>query len=106
LPSPRRYHTACVNEGLIYILGGRDQDDLRDLHTFDLENLKWEKIEVSPESLKPRRNHSAVFIGSSLIMFGGYHDKSQNDLCVLHLCAGKKSKTTHEEKTIDSNRMM
>ena len=47
LPSTRWGHTACVHHNLIYILGGRNESDISDLHTFDIDTRKWTEIDIS-----------------------------------------------------------
>lgn len=73
-----------MHDELVYILGGRNETDLSDLYSFDLENQKFERINVV-KSPPARRRHSAVFIASSLLMFGGFDGDFYNDLNVLHL---------------------
>ena len=84
-PSTRWGHTASVYGDKMYILGGRNEIDISDLFVFDPETLKWSEITFSGRIPVPRRRHSAVFISSSLVMFGGFDGNFYNDLHALHL---------------------
>lgn len=44
LPSTRWGHAAATNEGKLYILGGRNEQDICDLHEFDPVAKKWREI--------------------------------------------------------------
>jgi len=75
----------------MYILGGRNEIDISDLFVFDPETLKWSEITFSGRIPIPRRRHSAVFISSSLVMFGGFDGNFYNDLYALHLNDQRKN---------------
>ena len=85
LPGTRWGHAAVVNDDKVYILGGRNEQDISDLYYLDFKTEKWSEIKTKHQLPKPRRRHSAVFIRGSLIMFGGFDGDFYNDLHVLHL---------------------
>ena len=85
LPSTRWGHAAVTNDDKVYILGGRNEQDINDLHFLDFKTKKWTGIKIRHQLPKPRRRHSAVFISGSIIMFGGFDSEFFNDLHVLHL---------------------
>lgn len=41
VPSTRWGHAASVYKDKLYILGGRNNDDINDLHCFDIDKKKW-----------------------------------------------------------------
>jgi hypothetical protein len=49
-----------------------------------METACWNEIKLKGPLPKPRRRHSSVFIGSSLMMFGGFDGNFYNDLYILH----------------------
>ena len=102
-PSSRWGHTACVYQDQIYIHGGRNENDIADLHVFDPNLKKWSRLALKERLPKPRRRASAVFIASSLIMFGGFDGEFYNDLHALHL--NEKAKRTNyiSPSTLDSD---
>lgn len=85
VPSSRWGHTASVYQDCIYVHGGRNDHDISDLHVFDPNVKKWSEIQLRQRIPKPRRRASAVFISSSLLLFGGFDGEFYNDLHALHL---------------------
>lgn len=75
----------------MYILGGRNDIDLNDVFVFDPATESWFEIEIIQRIPKPRRRHTAVFIASSLIIFGGFDGEFYNDLYCMHLNSPAKS---------------
>jgi hypothetical protein len=86
-PSSRWGHTANVFKDKVYVHGGRNDADVGDLWVFDADNqsLKWSQVPLQQPIPKPRRRGSAVFISSSLVLFGGFDGEFYNDLHTLHL---------------------
>lgn len=84
VPSTRWGHAAAVYQDRLYILGGRNNDDINDLHCLDIDLCQWSQVEIGHPMPKPRRRHSAVFVSSSLVMFGGFDGEFFNDLHLLH----------------------
>jgi N-acetylneuraminic acid mutarotase len=70
-------------EDKIYICGGRNESDLNDVYCYDLTTSKWKFKECGGTQPKPKRRHSACFIGGSLVIFGGFDGNVFNDLHVL-----------------------
>lgn len=90
VPSTRWGHAAATYQGKLYILGGRNESDINDLHEFSLEDMSWKEIEIVDPKFKPRRRHSAVFISGSLITFGGFDGSFFNDMNILDLQATER----------------
>jgi N-acetylneuraminic acid mutarotase len=84
-PSTRWGHAATTNEGKLYILGGRNEQDVCDIFEFNHSEMKWREIEIADPKPKPRRRHSAIFVSGSLIMFGGFDGGFYDDLNILDL---------------------
>lgn len=84
-PSTRWGHAATTYQGKLYILGGRNEQDICDVHEFDPFLNKWTEIQIADPKPKPRRRHSAIFISGSLIMFGGFDGNFFNDVNILNL---------------------
>lgn len=83
VPSTRWGHSAAVYKEKLYILGGRNEQDIIDLHEFDAEELKWRSIDIQGPLPKARRRHSCLFVSGSLIMFGGFDGNFYNDMNIL-----------------------
>lgn len=71
-------------------MGGRNEIDLDDLLVYDPNSNTWTKIELIQRIPKPRRRHSAVFVSSSLVMFGGFDSEFYDDIYALHIKAAAK----------------
>ena len=84
MPSTRWGHAAAVYDDKLYILGGRNNDDINDLHCLDLDLKKWSQIDIGHPMPKPRRRHSAVFVSSTLVMFGGFDGEFFNDMHLIN----------------------
>ena len=84
VPSTRWGHAAAVHGNKLFILGGRNNDDINDLHSFDLDQKRWSQIEIGHPMPKARRRHSAVFVSSTIAMFGGFDGEFFNDMHLLH----------------------
>jgi N-acetylneuraminic acid mutarotase len=80
VPSTRWGHAAATYGSKLYILGGRNEQDIIDLHEFDADEMKWREVEFNGVLPKARRRHSAVFVSGSLVMFGGFDGNFYNDL--------------------------
>lgn len=100
VPSTRWGHAATTSNGKLYILGGRNEQDVIDLHEFDPVLNKWKEIELSEPKPKARRRHSALFISGSLVMFGGFDGNFYNDLNVLDFQTPKKQIISIQSSTI------
>jgi len=85
VPSSRWGHTASVYNDQIYIYGGRNDQDISDLHVLDPTEKTWTELQLRQRVPKPRRRASAVFIASTLMLFGGFDGEFYNDLHALHL---------------------
>mmetsp|Transcript_27060 Transcript_27060/g.36164 ORF Transcript_27060/g.36164 Transcript_27060/m.36164 type:complete len:155 (+) Transcript_27060:539-1003(+) len=84
VPSSRWGHAAAVACDKLYILGGRNNEDISDLHCFEIDKSKWTKLEIGYPLPKPRRRHSAIFVASTIVMFGGFDGDFFNDMHLLH----------------------
>ena len=73
-PCARFGHTATLINGTkMFIFGGwNGKDYYNDLFILDLEIMAWTKPMVSGPEPSPRQGHSAILIGSNLIVHGGF----------------------------------
>ena len=80
VPSGRYGHTAVLMEYSIYIWGGYPYCDV--LYSFDVDNHRWSKPNVSGTVPKPRAYHSACALGKVMYVYGGNTQVTQctNDL--------------------------
>jgi N-acetylneuraminic acid mutarotase len=83
VPSTRWGHAASTYNGQLYILGGRNESDIIDLHNFNFKTQKWKEIKAHGQMPKPRRRHSSVFVGNSIVMFGGFDGSFFNDMQIM-----------------------
>lgn len=66
-------HTSTVLNDKIYIFGGRFSNDLNDLLVIDLQSNAIRSVKGALDAPIPRRRHCAAFMGSSLLVFGGFN---------------------------------
>lgn len=83
-------HTASVNEDKIYVFGGRFCNDLNDILVLDPSKDQITTLKVQGELPKARRRHSACFLGSCMLIFGGFNGEYFNDLNYIKINQTKK----------------
>jgi len=66
-------HTSVSYYNKIYVFGGRFSSDLNDIIMIDPETCYSKTIKVQGDLPKARRRHSCVFVGSCMIIFGGFN---------------------------------
>lgn len=66
-------HTSAVYNNKIYVFGGRFCNDLNDILVLDPSRDQITNIKIQGDSPKARRRHSACFLGSSMLIFGGFN---------------------------------
>ena len=60
--------------------------DLNDLYCFDVATQTWyNKYNHDSHIPKSRRRHSAVFIGRSMVLFGGFDGRYLNDMYYINV---------------------
>ncbi|CAD8076570.1 unnamed protein product [Paramecium sonneborni] len=80
-----KWGQSCILfDDLFYLFGGRDDKDSDELYSFDLQNSKIQIIK-NENKIKARRKHCASIVGNSLVIYGGFNGKYQNDLCFYEL---------------------
>jgi N-acetylneuraminic acid mutarotase len=89
-PSPRANMGSCVFKGKVVIFGGHgglnyERKNFNDLHTFDFETEKWEKL--APVNGGPEgRGGCSVFAkadeaGDKIFIYGGWNsEKHYNEI--------------------------
>ena len=100
VPSTRWGHAASTFNGKLFIVGGRNEQDVIDMHEFDPVTMKWREIEFNGVLPKPRRRHSALFVSNSLVMFGGFDGNFFNDLNIVDLNQTTKSQVIVSQTSI------
>jgi hypothetical protein len=78
-------HTSTVLGDKIYVFGGRFSNDLNDLLAIDLSSGVIRNVKGALDAPIPRRRHCAAFMGSSLLVFGGFNGEYFNDLHYITL---------------------
>lgn len=73
-------HSSTVFDSKIYIFGGRFSSDLQDILVIDPGRESIKSLKVNGELPKARRRHSAVFVGSCMLVFGGFNGEYFNDM--------------------------
>lgn len=67
-------HSSSYYKNKIYVFGGRFSSDLNDLLMIDLEAGTIKVVNKAiVNAPSPRRRHSSAFMGSSLLVFGGFN---------------------------------
>ena len=101
VPSTRWGHAAATLNEKLYILGGRNEQDVNDLHEFDYNNMKWSQVELNGQMPRPRRRHSALFVSGTLIMFGGFDGSFFNDMHLLDFQKSNKQTITISPSSLE-----
>ena len=95
--TPRWGQSTHYYDGLIYVFGGRSSEDLQDLFSLDPRTGEVKVIEAEA-SPKARRRHSGGFIGSCLVLFGGFDGNYFNDYFYINLHSNiEKIATIHQQ---------
>ncbi len=70
-PSPRSEHSAVVNDGNVYIVGGKDENGypLQDFWAFDPDSNAWKKLNDFPYG--KIHGHTSVVYQDNLLIYGG-----------------------------------
>jgi N-acetylneuraminic acid mutarotase len=88
VPSTRWGHAAAVmDQDKLFILGGRNDSDVSDIHCYDIVSNHWHQIEVGHQIPSPRRRHSCIFVSNCLVMFGGFDGEFFNDINIMDMSA-------------------
>ena len=77
-------HSSAVYDNKIYIFGGRFSNDLNDLLVLDIEKNTLKALKTSADLPRARRRHSACFVGSCMLIFGGFNGDYYNDLYYIN----------------------
>lgn len=93
-------HTSAVYEDKIYVYGGRFCNDLSDILVLDPEKDQITNLKVYGEAPKARRRHSACFLGSSMLIFGGFNGEYFNDLHYIKISSNKKKSMGTDSLTL------
>jgi hypothetical protein len=81
-------HSSAVFDGKIYVFAGRFSSDLNDVLVIDVENNSLKGLKIGgliADHPKPRRRHCAGFVGSCMIIFGGFNGEYFNDLHYINV---------------------
>lgn len=90
-PTSRWGHSATVlNEKSLFILGGRNENDISDVHVFDADSESWSPLQIDQSAPKPRRRHSCILVSGCVVMFGGFDGEFYNDLHLLDVLPTQK----------------
>ena len=112
LPNTRWGHAAAVmDDDKLIVLGGRNDQDINDIHCFDMKTQNWQEIKVGYPVPKPRRRLSCILVSNSLVMFGGFDSEFYDDLHALDLRKlsneeVKKKKANQSTKDTDYAQMV
>lgn len=97
-------HSTAVFDGKIYVFAGRFSSDLNDVLVIDVENNSLKGLKIGgpqTDHPKPRRRHCAAFVGSCMIIFGGFNGEYFNDLHYINVLELKsKPEVAYEDKFI------
>lgn len=90
-------HTSYHYAGSIYVFGGRSEEDLNDLLKIDPKTGEVSRLETSSKP-QARRRHSGGFIGSCMVIFGGFDGSYFSDLIYINLISLDQQKKEDEVK--------
>ena len=78
-------HTSAVFDDKIYIYGGRIQHDHTGVLVIDPHQHTIRELNIEGAEPQTRRRHSASFIGSNMLIFGGSSNEYYNDLHYINV---------------------
>lgn len=81
-------HSSVVFDNKIYVFAGRFSSDLNDVLVIDVKTNSLKGLKIagnSNENPKPRRRHCAAFVGSCMVIFGGFNGEYFNDLYYINV---------------------
>ena len=81
-------HSSAVFDGKIYVFAGRFSSDLNDVLVIDVQTNSLKGLKMGGNAAdypKPRRRHCAGFVGSCMIIFGGFNGEYFNDLHYINV---------------------
>lgn len=99
LPPPRRDYSLVTDGQQVLLFGGRGEDTLADLWTFDLSNGTWSEI-TTAQGPPARFGHNAIFDADSsrMLVFGGQAGSTFfNDVWTFDLTTGEWSELQNNE---------
>jgi N-acetylneuraminic acid mutarotase len=94
-------HTSVVYEDKIYVFGGRFCNDLNDILVLDPSKDQITMLKLQGELPKARRRHSSCFLGSSMLIFGGFNGEYFNDLHYINIVNSKKKIGANSSIAVD-----
>ena len=77
-------HSSHYYKGEIFVFGGRASEDMNDLVAINVENGEARKVPTYHEPAA-RRRHGGGFIGSALVLFGGFDGNYFDDSFYINL---------------------
>jgi hypothetical protein len=83
-------HTSTVYDDKIYVFGGRFCNDLNDILVLDPQKDQITTAKISGDIPRARRRHSACFLGSSMLIFGGFNGEYFNDLHYINFTTPRR----------------
>ena len=69
-------HSTAVFDNKIYVFAGRFSSDLNDVLVIDVSNNSLKGLKITGNTNdhpRPRRRHCAGFVGSCMVIFGGFN---------------------------------
>ena len=73
-PMARHFHAAVTVGSSFYVLFGKSNGYMNDLHRFDPAARRWERIESHNSAPSRRYGHAAVEWGGDVYVYGGFDD--------------------------------
>ncbi|KAJ2771473.1 hypothetical protein IWQ56_001770, partial [Coemansia nantahalensis] len=93
IPEAREGHTATFIGRTMFVFGGELESRACDdgLYAYNMANSTWYRVPMQGEPLQGRKGHTAVAVGSKMLVFGGTADgQFLNDLVSFDVRAASK----------------
>ncbi|CAN1784467.1 RING finger protein B, partial [Linum perenne] len=85
-PSQRWGHSSCYSNGALYIFGGCcGGQHLSDVQKLNMATMSWTTLETTGPNPGPRDSHSAVILGTQMVVFGGSSNNGSKKVNHLHI---------------------
>ncbi|CAG8461243.1 14775_t:CDS:10 [Cetraspora pellucida] len=101
IPFPRKYHSATIVDGIIYVFGGINQEgkELGDLTSFQINTQRWFMFQKMGPSPSPRHLHTMSAENEKVFVFGGESTKSPkpDEDGVIHILDTSRIKYPSQE---------
>ncbi|CAG8467955.1 11154_t:CDS:10 [Scutellospora calospora] len=110
IPYPRKYHSATIVDGIIYVFGGVNSEgqETNDLTSFQISTQRWFMFQNMGPSPSPRYLHTMSATNEKIFVFGGDSKKSlkSDEDWIIHVLDTSRIKYPNKEQQMSSQQQI